>query len=798
MRIGNIAGLIDGSMSTIYDSGVLTSAQTSITISGLDGDTDEIYQLIIFGNTGASNNRCSLQFNGDTGANYGAQKITGYSTSKTSARLTSQTKMEIGTQDSALNELEFEIVDINALTGTNRTATSKGITGTTGTTVYMMNSQGFVWNNSDDNITSMTISSKVTNGFGADSRIVLLKKAQGGMRTGNLEPIGGLEYQWEKIFQSNINSYLTSPDSGDWDIFASATENWTIDCRIKLNVANTVGLIGQYEDVNNRWSINLQSNGILFYLRSGGTWVIASTPTGTGLTPGQWYHIAVCKVGSTFGVYIDGVQLAYVSSTSTDSFTSPLYIGQEGASSFFNGGMDELRIEKSNVFSATPVVGKTDTITVPTTIHTATANTKLLLHGEDFTDSSEIQRYDTSEEYNDVIFKGSMSTSATQKKWGSKSFYFDGTSDYMIMPDSASWEFANSSITKTFDCWVYSTSFAVAQNIYSHSKTGGTIYTQCTINTAGKVSWTMFDVSGGNLINLANTTALSINTWHHIALVTVGTSYAIYIDGVQKHWNSSSLSILPTADFAIGCQYQTDTEVSNYIFNGYIDEVRVYNGNPFSASPNSGMTDTITVPTSAHTVDTNTKLLMDAEDNTLGHPIDNYFVTSDVLGGYFDKGLVFGGASTSEVVISGLDGDNDGLYMLSYIGVDNGSGVGQHMLRLNGDSSANYGYQQLVGVNTVVQAGRSTIQDKFEIGYTNASYPTTFSQTLLYSASGNERPCITTSAKLMGGTTASYMNLFGQSWNNTSSNITSMTVAAQSNSFKQGTSISLYRLKLTN
>ena len=46
MKIGNIKGLIDGSMSVVYDSGVLTSNTASISITGLDGDTDEQYMIV--------------------------------------------------------------------------------------------------------------------------------------------------------------------------------------------------------------------------------------------------------------------------------------------------------------------------------------------------------------------------------------------------------------------------------------------------------------------------------------------------------------------------------------------------------------------------------------------------------------------------------------------------------------------------------------------------------------------------------------------------------------------------------
>ena len=171
--------------------------------------------------------------------------------------------------------------------------------------------------------------------------------------------------------------YLTAPDSSAWDVFGSSSENWTIDFWVKHT--DHVGgetYISQSEDSSNYWQFaHYHSGGLWFGVKSGGSWIIDSTAGGYGpeITDTNWHHVALCKVGQEYGIYLDGTQGEYISDSSTDTFGAPLAIGTstwDGTNRDFDGYMDEIRIQKSNIFSATPVSGKTDTITVPTNPYT--------------------------------------------------------------------------------------------------------------------------------------------------------------------------------------------------------------------------------------------------------------------------------------------------------------------------------------------------------------------------------------------------------------------------------------------
>jgi len=165
---------------------------------------------------------------------------------------------------------------------------------------------------------------------------------------------------------------LSSVDSADWDINAVLTESWTIDWRQKFNATTGLqNIINQFVSSNTYWRvIHFDGNGFAFQaIVSGGDYVILDY--GGEINDTNWHHVALVKVGGAssalWAMYVDGTQVSYLSvgSGSVYNYTGSLYIGELNGGNYFNGWMDELRIQKSNYFNANPNAGKTDTITVP-------------------------------------------------------------------------------------------------------------------------------------------------------------------------------------------------------------------------------------------------------------------------------------------------------------------------------------------------------------------------------------------------------------------------------------------------
>ena len=195
------------------------------------------------------------------------------------------------------------------------------------------------------------------------------------------------KYGDSSIYFDGSGDYLTAPDSSDWDVFGSSSDDWTIDFYVKhSDHVGSETYIGQTEDSSNYWNIgHYHSGGIWFGVKQGGSWIIDSSDPSYGpeITDTNWHHVALCKVANEYGIYLDGAQGDYVDDSSTDTLSGLLGIGTstwDGTSRDFDGYMDQIRIQSSNVFSASPNVGNTDTITVPTAQPSADSDTKLLIN----------------------------------------------------------------------------------------------------------------------------------------------------------------------------------------------------------------------------------------------------------------------------------------------------------------------------------------------------------------------------------------------------------------------------------
>lgn len=166
------------------------------------------------------------------------------------------------------------------------------------------------------------------------------------------------------------SDYCEAADSSDWDVFGSTTGSHTISFWIRPTDTGTGGRVicrqgeNQFID-DNSWYVSQSAANIYLLLDVGGTPEISITTSGGPLAAGTWSHVAVIRVGSDVGVYVDGDQLAYDGSWTTDTFAAAFSIGYN-STTCFDGHIDDFALSNDNYFSASPNSGFTDTITVPT------------------------------------------------------------------------------------------------------------------------------------------------------------------------------------------------------------------------------------------------------------------------------------------------------------------------------------------------------------------------------------------------------------------------------------------------
>mgnify|MGYP006921303880 CR=1 FL=1 len=155
----------------------ITTACTSVTFSGLDGDTDEEYEIRgLFVCGSGTGPYYIIRPNNDSGNNYGEQFFTGYATTIEANRYTPTNGIYISDFRTLPGCISKAVFNLFAKSGFVRTALGKVANSITTTTVGHAWLTGQSWNNIADNITSLVVLATETNGIGVGSVIELYRK----------------------------------------------------------------------------------------------------------------------------------------------------------------------------------------------------------------------------------------------------------------------------------------------------------------------------------------------------------------------------------------------------------------------------------------------------------------------------------------------------------------------------------------------------------------------------------------------------------------------------------------------
>ncbi|MCB9283533.1 MAG: HYR domain-containing protein [Lewinellaceae bacterium] len=144
-------------------------------------------------------------------------------------------------------------------------------------------------------------------------------------------------------------------DAGNIAATNFGTSDFTIEFWMKTSVTPslTAGLLSKRAICNfdNFWDIRLNTNGTVYFETSGtgGSPYEGVTSAPTTVTDGQWYHIAVSRIGTTMAFYVNGVLKNSATSTVNFSNTASVLIGADACSpvsfgTYYEGIIDEVRI----------------------------------------------------------------------------------------------------------------------------------------------------------------------------------------------------------------------------------------------------------------------------------------------------------------------------------------------------------------------------------------------------------------------------------------------------------------------
>ncbi|MDN3665467.1 LamG-like jellyroll fold domain-containing protein [Algibacter miyuki] len=89
------------------------------------------------------------------------------------------------------------------------------------------------------------------------------------------------------------------------------------------------------------------------------------------------------------------------------------------------------------------------------------------------------------------------------------------------------------------------------------------------------ISW--YDNSGNAILDLSSPYRITDNIWHHVASSFNGSTASLYLDGVLVASQNTAAPLNNVQSFLIGASYDSSSSSVKNNFNGFIDEVRVWN-----------------------------------------------------------------------------------------------------------------------------------------------------------------------------------------------------------------------------
>jgi hypothetical protein len=395
--------------------------------------------------------------------------------------------------------------------------------------------------------------------------------------------------------------YLDLANSTDWNFGTGA---FTLEAWINVpNVSGTKNIFSRNGYVD--YALYL-ADAQLDYQTDNGNYGIQN---GGLIVANRWNHIALVRTSTSAGatkIYINGVNTSSGDTTSNISSSAILRIGAKSndASNPFIGSMREIRI--SNIARYTTAFTPSQT---SYSEFGGLTNTVLYIKGDENngvggTDSTDIKDSETTpktvtckgdavikyiEDYRSCIFKDETgkfpypvgSAKVDFFAIGSGVGYFDGTGDYLSIPDSDDWHLSNGAFTTEFYAR-HATVADVEQGYLMQLANGGT------------TGWTLVWNGAGNLAFYANKTdgLIStstylpiVNTWMHIAVTRNGDAWKMFVNGTIIASGTNSITITDDANelkIGHGATYSGANiwqyDASTYQFNGLLDNIRISKG----------------------------------------------------------------------------------------------------------------------------------------------------------------------------------------------------------------------------
>jgi len=368
-----------------------------------------------------------------------------------------------------------------------------------------------------------------------------------------------------------VDDRISISDSDSFNLTSFTLSAWI---KTKDAGSDRRRIISQQPTNTDYWLMALQDN----VLEMGSSKDSILTAKGGGLADNQWHHVSVIRdAGNKAYWYVDGVKVGETGITNSDSYTfnTNVLVGKfEGGSEHINGKVDDVRIY-DQALTANQIT-RLYNATRPSPINTSRTDRLTAglvgfwsMNGQDVDLSdSTAEVKDVSGNDNDGNAKNGASPAIGKLGQG---FGFDGTDDYVEVPDSSLWDFAGKS--RTVSVW-----FQANEN----QPTGYPRFFDHFAGGSPGAGWLFgFDAESdniffthradGNNIVLQSPNTYNDGMWHHAVTTLDGSTARLYIDGSKVDTdNYSSLNDLDKP-LDIGSDRGNGNE-----FKGSLDNARIY------------------------------------------------------------------------------------------------------------------------------------------------------------------------------------------------------------------------------
>jgi hypothetical protein len=311
------------------------------------------------------------------------------------------------------------------------------------------------------------------------------------------------------------------------------------------------------------------TNMALYYYSQGA----ARVNTGANsIKMNQWYHVAISRTGSTMTLFLNGkaVDTDNAPTNPVDSYAP--YIGDRlpnaGSANYpFEGYISDMRLHRHGMY--------TSDFTPPTQV-TASTSTPVSLQATRFHLATNTANTVDKSQSTRLTLGGNAAASTAQYKYSTHSIAFDGTGDYLEIPYSDEimrwWD-----TDYTMEYWIRANAFGQTGEGKTNFMTHGTLnsttdYWSMGPTNSGGIKWFWWS---GTTNEFFTSTAITLNTWHHLAFVydKSTTTAKIYIDGTLEA--STTVSTTPQVNSSYPLYIGHG---ANAAFNGYIEDFRISKG----------------------------------------------------------------------------------------------------------------------------------------------------------------------------------------------------------------------------